>query len=88
VFVFVDARNAAPSWLSQGFEDTGEKIMLDWKNRNPPHQLVRSLEFSVWKKTVLHPGEVKLGPPYPDPPDDKKNFRPNRMYGVAAKALP
>ena len=33
-------------------------------------------------------GEVTLGAPYPNPPVDKKSFSPNRMFGVAAKALP
>jgi hypothetical protein len=88
VFVFVDARNEVPAWLSKEFTNTGETITLDWRRRSDPHQVARKLEYAVWKKTVTQAGEVQLGPPYPKPPADKKSFSPNRMFGVAAKALP
>lgn len=88
LFVFVDARNEVPAWLSREFTNTGETITLDWRRRNAPHQLVRKLEYAIWKKTVAQPGEVKLGPPYPNPPADKRSFNPNRMFGVAARRLP
>jgi hypothetical protein len=88
VFVFVDMRNEVPMWLSQEFTNTGEKITLDRISHKAPQRVANRFEFAIWKKTVTQPGEVKLGPPYPNPPADRKSFNPNRMFGVAAKTLP
>ena len=88
VFVFVDMRNEVPVWLSQEFTNTGEKVTLDRISHKAPQRVANRFEFAIWKKTVTQPGEVKLGPPYPNPPADRKSFNPNRMFGVAAKALP
>jgi len=87
-FVFVDARNEVPAWLSREFTSTGETITLEWRRRDAAHAIVRKLEYAIWKKMISQPGEVKLGAPYPNPPADRKSFNPNRMFGVAAKALP
>jgi ferric-dicitrate binding protein FerR (iron transport regulator) len=88
VFVFVDMRNEVPTWLSQEFTNTGEKVTLDRISHKAPQRVANRFEFAIWKKTVTQPGEVKLGPPYPNPPADRKSFNPNRMFGVAAKTLP
>ena len=73
--VWVQARQHAwesgSSWVAQGF---GEWLLSDDAD-------------AEWRKVVAVPGEVKLGAPYENPPVDRKSFNPNRMFGVAAKAL-
>jgi ferric-dicitrate binding protein FerR (iron transport regulator) len=88
LFVFMDVRNEVPAWLAQEFVNTGETISLHRTAHSAPQRVAYVLKYAVWKKVVLHPGEVRLGPPYPNPPPDRTTFNPTRMYGVAAKALP
>jgi hypothetical protein len=88
LFVMVDRRNDVPSWLKEDFADTGETIVLNCVPRNQRGQINRQLEYGVWKRIITQPGEVTLGPPYGEPPSDRKSFQPNRMYGVAARPLP
>lgn len=88
VFVFVDVRHDVPAWLSHEFTRTGETILLDRRLRDSPHQSVRRLEYAVWKRSVPQPGEVRLGAPYPNPPEGQNRLPLRRMYGVAAKVLP
>jgi ferric-dicitrate binding protein FerR (iron transport regulator) len=88
LFVFVDARNEVPPWLAAEFTPTGETITLNRISRKTSRQIKQPLEFVIWKKAVSQPGIIKLGPPYANPPADRKSFSPNRMYGVAAKNLP
>ena len=84
-FVLADARNEVPTWLAAEFSDTGEKITLNRIARKNPERVANQLQFTVWKKTISQPGEVRLGPPYANPPADRKSFSPNRMFGVAAR---
>jgi ferric-dicitrate binding protein FerR (iron transport regulator) len=88
LFVLVDQRNPVPEWVSADFTDTGETITLNFKPSQAKGQVAKRLPYSVWKRAVHTAGEVTLGAPYPNPPVDKKSFSPNRMFGVAAKALP
>ncbi len=88
LFVFVDQRNPVPEWVSTDFTDSGETITLNFKPPQWQGRVAKRLPYSVWKRIVRTPGEVTLGAPYPNPPADKKSFNPNRMFGVAAKALP
>jgi hypothetical protein len=88
VFVFVDTRNPVPEWLSAEFTNTGEHITLDFIPSQTPGRVAKQLRFGVWKREVLTPGEIVLGAPYPNPPEDRKSFKPNRMYGVAARPIP
>ncbi len=88
LFVFVDQRNPVPEWVSTDFTDSGETITLNFKPPQWQGRVAKRLPYSVWKRIVRKPGEVTLGAPYPNPPADKKSFNPNRMFGVAAKALP
>jgi len=88
LFVLVDQRNPVPEWVSADFTDTGETITLNFKPSQAKGQVAKRLPYSIWKRAVHTAGEVTLGPPYPNPPADKKSFSPNRMFGVAAKALP
>lgn len=97
LFVFWDVRSEPPEWLSRDFTRTADTLFLE----TAPHRNAlggkggqgqpsqgRRLEFVVWKKVVAQPGIVTLGPPYANPPEDRKSFRAARMYSVAAKALP
>jgi ferric-dicitrate binding protein FerR (iron transport regulator) len=88
LYVLVDQRNPVPEWVSTDFTDTGETITLNFKPAHAKGQVAKRLPYSVWKRAVHTAGEVTLGAPYPNPPADKKSFSPNRMFGVAAKALP
>jgi ferric-dicitrate binding protein FerR (iron transport regulator) len=88
LYVLVDQRNPVPEWVSADFTDTGETITLNFKPSQAKGQVAKRLPYSVWKRAVQTAGEVTLGAPYPNPPADKKSFSPNRMFGVAAKALP
>jgi hypothetical protein len=88
LFVFVDQRNPVPEWVRAEFTSTGETITLNFKPPQGQGRVAKRLPYSVWKRIVRTPGEVTFGAPYPNPPADKKSFNPNRMFGVAAKALP
>jgi len=88
LFVFVDQRNPVPEWVRADFTDTGETITLNFKPPQWHGRVAKQLPYSVWKRIVRTPGEVTLGAPYENPPADKKSFNPNRMFGIAAKALP
>ena len=88
LYVLVDQRNPVPEWVSTDFTDTGETITLNFKPAHAKGQVAKRLPYSIWKRAVHTAGEVTLGAPYPNPPADKKSFSPNRMFGVAAKALP
>lgn len=88
LFVFVDQRNPVPEWVRTDFTDSGETITLNFKPPQWQGRVAQRLPYSVWKRIVRTPGEVTLGAPYANPPADKKSFNPNRMFGVAAKALP
>jgi ferric-dicitrate binding protein FerR (iron transport regulator) len=88
LFVFVDQRNPVPEWVRAEFTSTGETITLNFKPAHANGRVAKQLPYSVWKRVVRTPGEVTLGAPYENPPADKKSFNPNRMFGVAAKALP
>jgi ferric-dicitrate binding protein FerR (iron transport regulator) len=87
-FVLADTRNEVPKWLSAEFTNTGDTITLNRIARVRPGHVHHRLEFAVWKKTVTQVGAVKLGPPYANPPADRKSFSPNRMFGIAARPLP
>jgi hypothetical protein len=88
VFVLLDKRNPAPSWVRREFRETGETLTLDFKPPQAGGKVARQLPYSVWERTVTAPGELILGPPYENPPEDRKSFQPNRMFGVAVKAVP
>jgi ferric-dicitrate binding protein FerR (iron transport regulator) len=88
VFVFVDTRNPIPDWLRADFTDTGETLALDFIPSQTPGRVAKRLVYAIWKRTVLTPGTLTLGAPYSNPPEDRKSFKPNRMYGVAAKPIP
>lgn len=88
IFVFADDRTPIPAWLQEQFTNTGATITLAEISRTRPGQTVNTLTFSVWKRDVPAAGEITLGPPYADPPADRKSFRPSRMYGIAARPLP
>jgi hypothetical protein len=88
VFVFVDIRNPVPEWLSAEFTSTGEQLTLDFIPSQTPGRVAKQLQYAVWKRVVETPGEIVLGAPYPNPPEDRKSFKPNRMYGVAARPIP
>jgi len=88
LFVFVDQRNPVPEWVRTEFTSTGETITLNIKPARANGRVAKQLPYSIWKRMVRTPGEVTLGAPYENPPADKKSFNPNRMFGVAAKALP
>ena len=88
VFVFVDTRNPVPEWLRAEFTATGETILLDVIPSQTPGRVAKQLEYAIWKRVVEKPGKITLGAPYPNPPEDRKSFKPNRMYGVASKPLP
>lgn len=87
VFVFVDARNPLPGWLDPEFTDTGETIALDFIPSQTPGRVAKRLQYAIWKRAVLTPGTIQLGAPYANPPEDRKSFKPNRMYGIAARPI-
>jgi hypothetical protein len=75
-----------PDWLRRDFVDTGMVIGMDEGPPDLPNSTLakgpgNSIErvFHVWRRDVLSPGTVTLGPNIPGN---------NSMYGVAAVALP
>jgi hypothetical protein len=95
VYVFWSDRQK-PTWLKKDFTDTGMKIGLDeapYKNPNDPRRIQNptfsaeigagksvDFQYSIWRRTVLTPGEIKLGP--------AQTGRASRgaMYGIAVVA--
>jgi ferric-dicitrate binding protein FerR (iron transport regulator) len=88
LFVFIDQRNPVPRWVGESFEDTGKTILLDFKPGQAKGRVVQQFPYSVWRRHIPVPGEVTLGAPYEDPPEDRKSFRSNNMFGIAAKRIP
>ncbi|MEK0447722.1 MAG: hypothetical protein RLZZ399_3043 [Verrucomicrobiota bacterium] len=88
LFVFVDMRNPVPDWLPAEFTNTGETLWLDFIPSQTPGRVAKQFQYAIWRRVVEKPGKITLGAPYSNPPEDRKSFRPNRMYGVAAKPLP
>ena len=95
LYLFYDDRLTVPPWLSDTFEDTGQKIGMDegpWKwgtNRFPRdigtgagQSIDRS--FSIWKRRIDKPMSVELGPTG-DSIFARDNFR--SMFGIAAKPI-
>ena len=62
-------------------------VTLDFKPAQAGGRVAKQLPYAIWRRVVEKPGAVTLGAPYENPPADKKSFHPNRMFGVAAKAL-
>lgn len=87
LFVFVDQRNPVPHWVRNEFTDTGKTVTLDFKPSQAGGRVAKQLPYAIWRRVVEKPGAVTLGAPYDNPPADKRSFNPNRMFGVAAKAL-
>ena len=87
LYVIVDSRVPAPSWLTDAFLDTGERIGLE--NAPLPDSGLGTgrgpgggnlAPFAVWKRVLPQAGDHVLGPP-PLGPED----RPHWMYGIAAR---
>lgn len=88
VFILIDVRQPVPTWLSDRFRPTGERIVVGpWM----PGLLVEEgvevradglpyLSFSVWRADA-GPGILRLGPPRNPSLNDVA-----LMYGVAVKA--
>lgn len=88
LYVFFDDRVPTPSWLKDGFADTGIDIGLDegpWegipdhRNAVGPGKSIDNV-FSVWKRRCLDTTPVTLGPV-----GDSSEAR--AMYGIAATPL-
>jgi len=94
LYVFFDARQLAPDWLTDGFRDTGERIGLDmgpWRGPDGrlmiretaaigPGQSIDA-EFTIWVRRVEQAGVVRLGPA-------AGSTGLSSMYGIAAAELP
>ncbi len=88
LFVFVDQRNPVPRWVADSFQDTGKIITLHFRPKQDSDRVAARYLFSIWSRRVEQPGIVSLGPPYENPPEDRKSFKPNNMFGVAAREIP
>lgn len=88
LFVFVDQRNPVPSWVAESFQDTGKTITLQFRPHQNSGRVAARYVYAVWSRRVKEPGIVSLGPPYENPPEDRKSFKPNNMFGVAAREIP
>jgi hypothetical protein len=92
LYVFFDVRGDVPTWLRQGFRDTGDRIGLDAAPNNIPKYKNRDLQtgagnsvdeqFAVWERLIESPGTVVLDS-NPIAPDDMSRA----MYGIAAVPL-
>ena len=90
VYVLFDTRATPPDWLQRDFRDTGLRLRSGpWGKYageaidiEPDANGELNLTHSVWRRDVLAPGIVKLGPPG----ISGKGYR-YAMYGVAVKAL-
>ncbi|MBX3739704.1 MAG: FecR domain-containing protein [Akkermansiaceae bacterium] len=89
LYIIVDSRVPAPSWLTDGFQDTGARIGLE--NAPLPDSGIDTgkgpgsgnlAPFAVWKRVLPQAGDYVLGAP-PLGPED----RPHWMYGIAARKL-
>ncbi len=89
LYIIVDSRVTAPSWLTDAFQDTGARIGLE--NAPLPDSGIDTgrgpgngnlAPFAVWKRVLPQAGDYILGPP-PLGPED----RPHWMYGIAARKL-
>jgi hypothetical protein len=92
VYVFYDARVAAPKWLLDRFEETGVEIGLD---EGPSEALPDwttgigggmsiDTRFRVWKRLVRKGETLRLGPRG----NDDLGFPVSKaMYGIAASAI-
>jgi hypothetical protein len=88
LFIFVDQRNPVPSWVGETFSDTGKTILLNFKPDQGRDRVLAQYPFSVWSRRVDKPGILALGPPYENPPEDRRSFKPNSMFGIAAREAP
>lgn len=95
LYVLIDNRVAKPSWLTDDFVDTGWDVGIDEGYDDVPTVKTavgagRSIEntCSVWRRDVLSPGSIALGPlrdvAVQSPPRSIKQL----MYGIAASELP
>lgn len=90
VYIFFSNNTKIPAWLSNTFVDTGMDIGLDeGANRYKPKKKIavgpsNSIDntFSIWKREVLEPQELRLGS-FEKPQDFKRGYN---MYGIAAVA--
>jgi ferric-dicitrate binding protein FerR (iron transport regulator) len=92
LYIFLDNNMEVPSWVRDGFEDTGVDIGLDgakteWHKAHSlaigPGQSV-DFPFSVWRKRVKSAGTTTLGSVNP-PKRGDRSYGFN-MYGIAAVA--
>lgn len=88
LFVLVDQRNPVPSWVSDSFVDTGKSVMLDIRPDHDRGRIVGRIPYSIWSRRVENPGRYLLGAPYENPPEDRKSFKPNNMFGIVAREIP
>jgi hypothetical protein len=90
-YVLPDARVPVPEWLQPGFTDTGLRLRSGpWTPRGispAPHAGDADgnafVPHAVWKRRILTPGPVVLGPPH-----EAQRNASLAMYGIAVKALP
>jgi hypothetical protein len=88
VFVLIDVRQPAPSWLTERFIPTGARIAVGpWQPSMLPEEGVEIradglpyLKFAIWRAEA-GPGVLRLGAPR-----DPKLNNVALMYGVAVKA--
>jgi hypothetical protein len=92
LYIFLDNNMEVPSWVRDGFEDTGVDIGLDgakteWHKAHSlaigPGQSV-DFPFSVWRTRVKSAGTTTLGSVNP-PKRGDRSYGFN-MYGIAAVA--
>lgn len=83
LYVLQDTRQPLPRWLREQFTDTGTHLLLEWPSKRPEHEGPITQQFTVWRRDVLQPGTMTLGPQLE--PGQTGN---GRMYRIAAKALP
>ena len=88
LYIFVDQRNSVPRWVADTFSDTGKTITLNFMPFTGSGRVAAQYPFSIWSRRVDKPGTIALGPPYENPPDDRKSFKPNSMFGVVAREVP
>ena len=90
VYVLFDTQAAPPDWLQRDFRDTGLRLRsgpwgksaFEAADIEPDAHGELNLTHSVWRRDVLSPGIVNLGPP-----SNPGNGYRYAMYGVAVKAL-
>jgi hypothetical protein len=95
LYVLVDNRAPKPSWLSDGFVDTGWDIGIDEGYDDvPTHKKIavgagRSIEntCSIWSREVGSPSTVLLGPLRDVAVDSPPRKVDLLMYGIVASEL-